>query len=99
MSSLGVVINRRAGPGACRLANENCAASGFEGIRSEDIPGALARQFTTILEHRRDCFLWRLVDGAYAGNYDLASKDDLRVLRGWWPRSSRSTQAAGSAPS
>jgi hypothetical protein len=27
--------------------------------------------------YRRNCFLWRLVDLAYADNYDLANADDI----------------------
>jgi len=63
------------------LPDADCSANSFEGIRSEDIPVALARHFLPIVEHRRDCFLWRLVDVAYAGNYDLAAEEDRRILR------------------
>ena len=63
------------------LPDVDCASSCFEGIRSEEIPLALARYFRPEVEHRRDCFLWRFVDVAYAGNYDLKSEEDARILR------------------
>lgn len=63
------------------LPDVNYASSCFEGIRSEDIPVALARHFTPDIEHRRDCFLWRFVEVAYARNYDLASDEDVQILR------------------
>jgi SAM-dependent methyltransferase len=63
------------------MPDVNYASSCFEGIRSEDIPVALARYFTPETEHRRDCFLWRFVEVAYSGNYDLASEEDVQILR------------------
>ena len=63
------------------MPDVNYASSCFEGIRSEDIPAALARYFTPETEHRRDCFLWRFVEVAYASNYDLASEEDVQILR------------------
>lgn len=53
----------------------------FEGIRSEDIEAQLGRHFLPLDVHLRDCFLWRLVDSAYAGNFDLDNEADRALLR------------------
>ena len=53
----------------------------FEGIRSQDIEAQLGRYFLPLDVHLRDCFLWRLVDSAYAGNFDLADPTDRALLQ------------------
>lgn len=57
------------------------SASCFEGIRSVEIPQALARFFSPLVEERRNCFLWRFIDLAYTGNYDLERDEDVAVLK------------------
>lgn len=57
------------------------SATSFEGIRSQDIEALLGRHFLPLEIHLEDGFLWRLVDAAYAGNFDLARDEDRRLLR------------------
>ena len=63
------------------LPDFDFSSSCFEGIRSDEIPQALARHFSPVVEDRRNCFLWRFIDLAYAGNYDLSRDEDQAVLR------------------
>lgn len=63
------------------IPDQDYASSSFEGIRSEEIEGLLLRHFLPLEVHRRDAFLWRLVDGAYAGNFDMGSEADRRLLQ------------------
>lgn len=63
------------------LPNVDFSSSNFEGVRSEDIVGALARRFVAVAEDRRNCFLWRCIDLAYISNYDLRREADVQALR------------------
>lgn len=63
------------------LPDIDCASGCLEGIRSQDIPEALARYFSPVQEDRRNCFLWRFMEVAYAANYDLSRQDDLATVR------------------
>ncbi|MFH1599386.1 MAG: class I SAM-dependent methyltransferase [Pseudomonadota bacterium] len=74
---------RNAGTGRvdARLPAIDYSRACFEGIRSQDIEILLGRYFLPVDVHVRDCFLWRLVDPAYAGNFDLADPADLALLK------------------
>ncbi len=74
---------RNAGTGRidARLPRTDFASACFEGIRSQDIEELLGRYFLPVDVHLRDAFLWRLVDPAYAGNFDLSDAGDRRLLR------------------
>ncbi|HEY9142936.1 MAG TPA: class I SAM-dependent methyltransferase [Arenimonas sp.] len=74
---------RNAGTGRvdARLPALDYSRACFEGIRSQDIEILLGRYFLPVDVHVRDCFLWRLVDPAYAGNFDLADPADLALIR------------------
>ncbi|WP_160171930.1 class I SAM-dependent methyltransferase [Arenimonas donghaensis] len=74
---------RNAGTGQvdARIPKQDFSRACFEGIRSQDIEGLLGRYFLPVDVHVRDCFLWRLVDPAYAGNFDLADPADLALVR------------------
>lgn len=62
------------------LPDVDCSASSFEGIRSQDILGQLDRHFLPVARYLRNAFLWRLVDVAYAANFDLAAAADRELL-------------------
>jgi SAM-dependent methyltransferase len=74
---------RNAGTGRIdeRLPDNDCASGTFEGIRSEDIEALVARHFLPLSVVVADAFLWRLMDGAYASNFDLADPADLARVR------------------
>jgi SAM-dependent methyltransferase len=74
-------VNRNTGTVDVELPNIDLSLTSFEGIRSEEIPGALARYFRPIVEDRRDCFLWRFIDLAYQENYRLDQAADVDTLR------------------
>jgi SAM-dependent methyltransferase len=52
----------------------------FEGIRAEEIERVISRRFATKLITKNNSFLWRLVNLAYADNYELNNKDDLKII-------------------
>ncbi|OOG66308.1 hypothetical protein B0E46_02190 [Rhodanobacter sp. B04] len=56
------------------------SAGCFEGIRSQDIIDQLDRHFLPISCYLRNAFLWRLVDVAYATNFDLGDQADRELL-------------------
>jgi SAM-dependent methyltransferase len=58
------------------LPDNDCAVSTFEGIRSEEIESALDKWFSPVDVYRRNCFLWRLVNLAYADNFDVQKSED-----------------------
>lgn len=64
-----------------RLPDLNFGTSSFEGVRSEDMPAAVARRFTAVQENVRSCFLWRLIDLAYIPNFDVHRESDVEALR------------------
>ncbi|MDZ4348800.1 MAG: class I SAM-dependent methyltransferase [Xanthomonadaceae bacterium] len=94
--------NRYTGRIDTRVPNPDLSLSSFEGIRSQEIPDLLARYFLPIEEHRCDCFLWRLIDPAYAENYRLDEPESLDALRrlvlaefGFWRRQGAGVQLNG----
>lgn len=74
-------FNRETGRFDDGLPDFDFSSSCFEGIRSDEILPVLARHFSPIVEDRRNCFLWRFIDVAYAGNYDLSRDEDQAILR------------------
>ena len=74
-------INRSEGRVDEGLPDKDFSSSCHEGIRSQDIPGVVARHFTPVVEDRRNCFLWRFTEVAYEANYDLHRPDDIETLR------------------
>ena len=72
--------NRNTGQVDARLPDLDFGSSCFEGIRSQDIPLALARHFAPVVEDRRNCFLWRLIDLAYEANYAMDNDEDVEIL-------------------
>jgi hypothetical protein len=56
------------------------SAGCFEGIRSQDIITQLDRHFLPVNCYLRNAFLWRLVDAAYAGNFNLEDQADRGLL-------------------
>lgn len=94
--------NKNTGIVDAELPNFDYASSCFEGIRSQEIPTVVGRFFVPVDEHLCDCFMWRLVDAAYAANFDLSSVEDLGWLRvivaaeyGHWRDGGRATQLNG----
>ena len=69
--------NRLGGEPDENLPNVDYSDATFEGIRSDEIEPLLAHRLEAVQVYRRNCFLWRLVDLAYADNYDLANADDI----------------------
>lgn len=63
------------------LPDDDYASSCFEGVRSQDITQALSRYFVPVIEDRRNCFLWRFMDPAYQGNYDLGNPGDIELIQ------------------
>lgn len=74
-------VNRSEGHVDPTLPDKDFSSSCHEGIRSQDIPGVIARYFTPLVEDRRNCFLWRFVEIAYEANYDLCDPGDVALLR------------------
>jgi len=52
----------------------------FEGIRSEDITALLERWLTPVNVYRTNCFLWRMVNLAYSGNFNLEKAQDRALV-------------------
>lgn len=73
--------NRISGNVDDNLPDTDFSMSTFEGIRSEDIDSMLSRVFEPVHLYRRNCFLWRIVDLAYADNYDLGNGEDVAWLQ------------------
>lgn len=73
--------NHNTGAIDSRLPDLSFGTSSFEGVRSEDIPAAIARRFSPVQENIRSCFLWRLIDLAYIPNFDVGREEDLAALR------------------
>lgn len=59
------------------LPNTDYSDATFEGIRSDEIEPLLSHRLQPVHLYRRNCFLWRLVDLAYADNYDLSCDEDI----------------------
>jgi SAM-dependent methyltransferase len=82
-----------------RFPNDDLSTASFEGIRSEEIESLLLARFEPLAVYRRNCFLWRLLDGAYYTNYDLRLERDRRLVL-WlvtaeynhWKRGGRPTE-------
>jgi ubiquinone/menaquinone biosynthesis C-methylase UbiE len=52
----------------------------FEGIRADEIESVISLEFFPLEISRNNSFLWRLVNLAYADNYDLKHEDDIFIL-------------------
>lgn len=52
----------------------------FEGIRSEEIAAHLDCWLTPVDVYRTNCFLWRMVDLAYSGNFNLEKTEDRALV-------------------
>lgn len=81
------------------LPDVDYSSACFEGIRSQDILDQLARYFLPVDCYLRDAFLWRLVDVAYAGNFDPGDERDRKMLQDivveeavLWSRGGRGTE-------
>jgi SAM-dependent methyltransferase len=70
-------VNRLSGKVDRHLPNFDYSEATFEGIRSQDIEALLAHSLEPVDVYRRNCFLWRIVDMAYAGNYALDDASDV----------------------
>ena len=84
------------------LPDVDCSSMSFEGIRSQDINDLLSRYFLPVDCYMRNAFLWRLVDVAYAANFDPMNEQDRRLLRHavveealLWARGARGTELHG----
>ncbi|HEX5353173.1 MAG TPA: class I SAM-dependent methyltransferase [Rhodanobacteraceae bacterium] len=84
------------------LPDLDCSSASFEGIRSQDITELLGRYFLPVDCYVRDAFLWRLVDVAYAANFDVQDEKDRQFLRHavveealLWARGARGTELHG----
>lgn len=52
----------------------------FEGIRSEEILSLLDRWLMPVQVHRRNCFLWRMINQAYCDNFNLEDPEDRKLI-------------------
>jgi SAM-dependent methyltransferase len=52
----------------------------FEGIRAQEIETIISGRFKPLLIDRRNSFLWRLINLAYADNYDLGDIRDRETI-------------------
>ncbi|WP_434704816.1 class I SAM-dependent methyltransferase [Pseudomonas sp. Z1-12] len=52
----------------------------FEGIRSEEITALLERWLKPVDVYRTNCFLWRMVNLAYSGNFNLEQAEDRALV-------------------
>lgn len=73
-------LNRNTGKVDDSLPRVDFSSACFEGIRSQDILDQVSRHFLQVDCYLRNAFLWRLVDMAYAANFDLASEADRDLL-------------------
>ncbi len=73
-------LNRNTGKVDELLPSTDFSTASFEGIRSQDIIDQLGRYFLPVRCYLRNAFLWRLVDVAYASNFDLAESVDRELL-------------------
>jgi len=62
------------------ILDKDYSVGTFEGIRSEEIESVLARWFRPDEILRRNCFLWRLTNLAYADNFDITNEYDRKLL-------------------
>ena len=53
----------------------------FEGIRADEIEAIISTQFYPVKITRNNAFLWRLVNLAYADNYNLENAEDLLMIK------------------
>lgn len=74
-------LNHNTGRVDDALPDVDCSSACFEGIRSQDINGLLARYFLPVDCYLRNAFLWRLVDVSYAANFDPQNEQDRELLR------------------
>ncbi|MEW9571390.1 class I SAM-dependent methyltransferase [Rhodanobacter sp. Si-c] len=72
--------NHNTGKVDAAIPDVDFSAGCFEGIRSQDIIGQLERHFLPVDCYLRNAFLWRLVDVAYAANFDLDDEADRKLL-------------------
>lgn len=91
--------NRNTGKLDASIPDVDFSAGCFEGIRSQDIVGQLDRYFLPVNCYLRNAFLWRLVDVAYAANFDLGAAADRELLADaaveeamHWAQGGRSTE-------
>jgi SAM-dependent methyltransferase len=68
-------INSSSGTADAVLSDADFSTGCFEGIRSEELERMLEAYFVPVHVYKRNAFLWRLVDLAYADNYDLTNSD------------------------
>lgn len=73
--------NRASGSVDHDLPDTDFSMSTFEGIRSEEIDAMLSGVLEPVHLYRRNCFLWRIVDLAYADNYDLENQEDVSWIQ------------------
>lgn len=73
--------NRHSGATDTGISDRDFSVGCFEGIRSEELEAQLEAHLIPVDVHKRNCFLWRLVDTTYADNFDLAKAEDLACLR------------------
>ncbi len=73
--------NRASGSVDADLPDADYSSGTFEGIRSEDIEPLLSRMLEPVELYRRNCFLWRVVNLAYADNYDMDDQGDRAFLQ------------------
>jgi SAM-dependent methyltransferase len=52
----------------------------FEGIRSEEITALLERWLKPVDVYRSNCFLWRMVNLAYSGNFNVEEAGDRALV-------------------
>lgn len=73
--------NRHTGQIDDAIPDIDYSSGTFEGIRSQDIEPLLSRYLEPVHVYRRNCFLWRIVDLAYADNYDMQDPSDIDWLQ------------------
>lgn len=73
--------NRRSMKPDQDLPDADYSEATFEGIRSDEIEPLLSHRLEPVQLYRRNCFLWRLVDLAYADNYDLSDAEDIAWIQ------------------
>jgi SAM-dependent methyltransferase len=62
------------------MPNGDCSVNTFEGVRAQEVESVLATRFEGVHVNRWGTILWRLLDPAYADNYDIDIDEDREIV-------------------
>jgi hypothetical protein len=74
-------VNGHSGKTENELPDVDCSVATFEGIRAPEIEGVLGTWLRPLQISRQACWIWRLLDSAYGGNYDPKTPEDRKLIQ------------------